>query len=129
MQKTILLVDDDEEEYDIIKMALEMANISYKCIWANSLEQAQELVMEQPPDYIFLDINMPRHDGLSCLEHLKKLEQLQHSVFVMYSTYISDDNRKKALRLGAYCCIHKPENIQILLKQLLHLLSEKTHFT
>jgi DNA-binding response OmpR family regulator len=129
MQKTILLVDDDEEEYDIIKMALEMAAISYKCIWANSLEQAQKLVSELPPDYIFLDINMPRHDGLSCLEHLKKLEQLRRSVFVMYSTYISDDNRKKALQLGAYCCIHKPENIQILLKQLLHLLSEKTHFT
>jgi CheY-like chemotaxis protein len=129
MQKTILLVDDDEEEYYIIKMALEMTDISCRCIWANGLEQAQQLSKELQPDYVFLDINMPRHDGLSCLEQLKKLEQLQHSLFVMYSTYISDENRKKALRLGASCCIHKPENITILLKQLTNLLSDKTHFS
>jgi CheY-like chemotaxis protein len=129
MQKTILLVDDDEEEYYIIKMALEMAAISCRCFWANSLEQAQKLVQKLQPDYIFLDINMPRNDGITCLEQLKKLEQLQHSLFVMYSTYISDDNRKKALRLGASCCIHKPENIKILLKQLTNLLSDKTHFS
>jgi DNA-binding response OmpR family regulator len=129
MQKTILLVDDDEEEYYIIKMALEMASFSCRCIWANSLEQAQKLVNELQPDYVFLDINMPRNDGISCLEELKKMEQLQHSLFVMYSTYISDDNRIKALQLGASCCIHKPENIKILLKQLTHLLSDKTHFS
>jgi CheY-like chemotaxis protein len=129
MQKTILLVDDDEEEYYIIKMALEMTDISCKCVWANGLEQAKQLGLELQPDYVFLDINMPRHDGLSCLEHLKKLEQLQHSLFVMYSTYISDENRKKALRLGASCCIHKPENITILLKQLTHLLNDKTQFS
>jgi DNA-binding response OmpR family regulator len=93
------------------------------------LDQAQKLAKEVHPDYVFLDINMPRHDGLSCLEQMKKMEQLQRSLFVMYSTYISDDNRKKALRLGAFCCIHKPENITILLKQLTHLLSDKTHFS
>ena len=129
MQKTILLVDDDEEEYYIIKMALEMATINCRCIWANGLEHAQKLVKELQPDYVFLDINMPRNDGITCLEHLKHLEQLQRSVFVMYSTYISEDNRKEALRLGAFCCINKPENIKILLKHLTNLLSDKTPYT
>lgn len=127
MQKTLLLVDDDEEEFDIIKLALEMAGVDYRCVWANCLEEAQQLVKNWPPDFVFLDINMPRNDGLSCLEQLKQLKQLQHSVFVMYSTYISDANRIKALQLGASYCINKPENINILLKQLVGLFNDKAH--
>lgn len=127
MEKTILLIDDDEEEYYIIKMDLEMAAINSKCIWANGLEQAEQLVTQLQPDFIFIDINMPRHDGLDCLEQLKKLDQLRHSVFVMYSTYVSEVNRAKAMQLGAYTCIRKPENITILLKNLMSLFNDKTH--
>ena len=127
MQKTILLVDDDEEEFYIIKLALDMAEVNYDCVWANGLEHATQLVRDVQPDFVFIDINMPRYNGISCLEQLKKLKQLQQSVFVMYSTYISDEDHEKALQLGANHCIHKPENVKILRKQLLSLFNDKAH--
>lgn len=125
--KTILLVDDDEEEFYIFKLALDLAKINYQCVWANGLDEATQMVKELQPDFIFIDINMPRYDGINCLKHLKELEPLRHSTFVMYSTYISDDDHEKAMQLGADQCIHKPENIRILLKQLVSLFNDKAH--
>jgi CheY-like chemotaxis protein len=126
MQKNILLIDDDEEEYYIIKLALEMIPEKYQCVWANGLEQATSVVKNLQPDFVFIDINMPRYNGINCLKQLKQIDQLQHSVFVMYSTYISDEDHQKALQLGANCCIHKPENVKVLRKQLMSLFNDKT---
>jgi len=129
MQKTILLVDDDEEEFYIIKLALEMTQESYECVWANGLEQATQMVEDLRPDFVFIDINMPRYNGINCLKQLKEIDQLKDAVFVMYSTYISEEDHKKALQLGADCCIHKPENVKVLRKQLISLFNNKTHLT
>jgi DNA-binding response OmpR family regulator len=126
MQKNILLIDDDEEEYYIIKLALDMTQEKYECIWANGLEEATRLVKSVQPDFVFIDINMPRYNGINCLKQLKQMVQLQKSVFVMYSTYISEEDHKKALQLGANCCIHKPENVKVLRKQLMSLFNDKT---
>jgi CheY-like chemotaxis protein len=126
-QKIILLVDDDEEEYYIFKLALDLTNINYHCVWANGLDQATQMVKELLPDFVFLDINMPRHDGINCLKKLKEIDRLRHSTFVMYSTYISEDDHEKALQLGADHCILKAENIKILLKHLNGLFKDKTH--
>ncbi len=127
MQKTILLIDDDEEEFYIFKLALELAEINYKCVWANGLEQATHMVKEMRPDFVFIDINMPRYNGFNCLKKLKEMESLQRCTFVMYSTYISEDDHNKAMKLGAGHCMHKPENIKVLLKQLNSLFNDKTH--
>ena len=132
MQKTILLVDDDEEEFFIIKLALEMAEFDCRCVWANGLDQATKMIKEFQPDFVFIDINMPRYDGICCLKRLKQLEQLEklrQAVFVIYSTYISETDYNKALHLGASCCLHKPENINTLLKQLVRLFSDKAHYS
>jgi len=129
MQKTILLVDDDEEEFFIIKLALEMAEFDCRCVWANGLDQATKMVNELQPDFVFIDINMPRYDGISCLKRLKQLEQLRQAVFVIYSTYISETDYKNALHLGAACCLHKPENIHTLLKQLDRLFGDRAHYS
>src|SRR5688572_25287406 len=113
-QKTILLVDDDEEEFYIFKLALDQAASDYKCAWANGLEEATRVVKDLRPEFVFIDINMPRYDGINCLKKLKQLDTLRHATFVMYSTYISPDDHDKALELGAARCMHKPENITLL---------------
>lgn len=125
MHKKILLVDDDEEEFDILKMALEMAALDHRCYWASSLAEATRLTQDIQPDFVFIDINMPRHDGFQCLQRLKLLPTLHDTVFVMYSTHISEANQQTAMQLGASCCILKPVNLSLLLKQLLRLFEDK----
>jgi DNA-binding response OmpR family regulator len=126
MHKTILLVDDDEEEFYIFKLALDLSKSDYHCIWANGLEQATHLLNELRPDFVFIDINMPRHNGINCLKTLKELELLNHSTFVMYSSYISEDDHENALQLGASYCMQKAESIKVLMKQLNSLFNDKT---
>jgi DNA-binding response OmpR family regulator len=125
MQKTILLVDDDEDEFDILKQALKMVTHDCSCLWANGLEEAMTLLEEVQPDLVFIDINMPRYNGIICLKELKKIVYLQHTMFVIYSTNISETDRKSAMQLGAIC-IHKPENIKILYNQLTILFNDKS---
>ncbi len=127
MHKTILLIDDDEEEYYIFNLALELAEIDYRCIWANGLEEASRLVKGFRPDFVFIDINMPRYNGINCLKQLRELEMLRNTTFVMYSSYISETDHNKAFELGAAHCIQKAENIQLLLKQLTGLFNDKAH--
>lgn len=129
MQKTILLVDDDEEEYDIMNLALEMAERDCRCIWANGLEEATHLLKDLQPDFVFIDINMPRHDGICCLKKLKQMDRLRHSVFVIYSTYISDADRNAAFQLGASYCFLKEGSIHLLLDKLEKLLGHKSHYS
>lgn len=125
MQKTILLIDDDEEEFYILKLALEHTGIDYFCIWANGCEQAMQLIPELQPDFIFIDINMPRFNGIDCLKKLKQLGTVNNSKFAMYSTHISEADRDNAMQLGANICIRKAENIKLLLKQLNNLFNDK----
>ena len=125
MLRKILLVDDDEEEFDIFKLALDMMHHDCMCFWANSLEQATQLLKDLQPEFVFIDINMPRHDGISCLKKLKQSKPLNHTAFIMYSTYISEADHKEAIQLGASCCIQKTENIPVLLNQLISLFNDK----
>lgn len=125
MQKTILLIDDDEEEFYILKLALELTGIDFHCVWANGCEHAIRVLEELRPDFIFIDINMPRNNGIYCLEKLKQLNSLNNSIFVMYSTYFSEADRDKARELGANVCMRKAINIKLLNKQLNNLFNDQ----
>jgi DNA-binding response OmpR family regulator len=118
MLKTVLLVDDDEDEYCIFKMALEMTNNESTCMWADNLNDAIKILQVHQPEMVFIDINMPKHDGFTCLEELKKIDPISHSAFIMYSTHISENDHNRALRTGACCCVNKGQNLQVLKKQL-----------
>jgi CheY-like chemotaxis protein len=127
MPKLILLIDDDKEELDIMNQALEIGHIEGLCLWANGVERATHLLREVLPDFIFIDLNMPRMDGLTCLQELKKNNQLIDIPIVMYSTHISEITRRKAVEKGAACCIQKPDTIETLVKQLTSFFEESNH--
>ena len=124
MQKTILLVDDDEDEFFIFNVALEMTNNRYTCIWTDKLENAVQLLQDFKPEIVLIDINMPKHNGFICLEELKKCDPLNYSLFIMYSTCIEQPDSSKAMELGAYQCLHKTQSIDVLKNQLIKLLNE-----
>jgi CheY-like chemotaxis protein len=65
MQKTCLLVDDDEDDKEIFSLALTEANPSIKCVVASDGHEALSLLRDGSfiPDYIFLDLNMPLMSG------------------------------------------------------------------
>ena len=68
--RTILVVDDEEQLALAIKIRLQAKG--YQVLTAADGRRALELITQQPPDLIILDILMPIMDGYSCLRELNR---------------------------------------------------------
>jgi PleD family two-component response regulator len=130
MKKTILLIDDDEDELEIFNGALKQVPFTIECSQALSTEEGIKLLKTFKPDYIFVDYNMPKQNGLICLEGIKKMDDLKTTPVILYSNYIDGEMEKKAMTLGATLCMKKPFMTGILARKLKELftgeLSPKT---
>jgi DNA-binding response OmpR family regulator len=68
-EKVILLADDDRELNDGLRSLLEKRG--HRVIQAFDGVQAKELVRQEEPDLLILDVMMPRLGGYPVLEHLQ----------------------------------------------------------
>jgi PleD family two-component response regulator len=118
MTKTILLIDDDEDELEIFNGALTQVPFPIECTQATSTEEGLKMLKTFKPDYIFVDYNMPRQNGLVCLEEIKKIHELENIPVILYSNYIDSEMEKKAMKLGATLCMKKPFMTGILARKL-----------
>src|SRR5687768_4506240 len=114
---TVLLIDDDTDDQEIFSHAMERANSAAHCIFANDGIQALDKIKSDKnflPDYIFIDMNMPRMNGQQCLLEIKKIERLKDVPVYMYSTSADPESLEENKRLGAKDFIIKPSDVQAL---------------
>jgi len=126
VMRTVVLIDDDPDDHEIFDMAILEASALAKCIHFDSAETALNQLAGfggALPDYIFLDLNMPRMNGIQFLEHLKKEDALAHIPVIVYSTSILPSTRVQALQHGAFDFLAKPPSYNELTRVLKHLLS------
>ncbi|MBO9563878.1 MAG: response regulator [Niastella sp.] len=124
MQKMIMLIDDDEEELLILDQAFQIAGLPYSCVWAGTLDRARQLLKEVLPDYIFIDYNMPKINGIECLEQVRREPGVDKVPIIMYSSDFSETVRLQALSKGAITCIQKTASLQMLTQYLRKILGE-----
>jgi len=108
-------------------MALGQVNAAIRCEFANDGTEAMEKLQNKnvsPPDYIFLDLNMPRMDGRQCLIEIKRQSHLRHIPLVVYSTSSDEDFQAEMIRLGATACVVKPPLMSMLKKKLMDFFSQ-----
>jgi len=99
----ILVVDDDKNIRDLIKMAFES---KYEVDTANSAEKALELIKEKDFDIIISDYNMSKMTGLDLLENINsKNSQI---FFILITAYGSSELIIKSMQTGAFEFISKP---------------------
>jgi CheY-like chemotaxis protein len=108
MLTTILLVDDDPDDQFIFNNALNVVDKSIFLAIAKDGVYAFEKLRMMKPDLIFLDMNMPRMNGMEFLSRIKMIPQLNEIPVIVYSTYTSPSDRGKVTELGALKCIDKP---------------------
>ena len=82
-------------------------------IATNGAEVLNELkYLEQLPDLVILDLNLPRHDGLEILRFIRKSGELANLTVVILTSSDSPTDTEAALGLGADRYIRKPSNLE-----------------
>lgn len=108
-----LLVDDDADDRTLFIEAVKEIDQTIECKTANNGERALELLKDTEyslPDFIFLDIRMPRINGKKCLFEIKKDERLKHIPVIIYTTSKAVEESKELRDMGAFHFISKPSN-------------------
>ena len=108
--KIIMFVDDDPDDIKIFGEAVKEVDAGINFLSASSGSKALEILDTQQttPDYIFLDVNMPRMNGIQFLETIKRNKNLSRIPVVMYSTTKSAEHERHARELGAVYFFTKP---------------------
>ncbi|MRJ03288.1 MAG: response regulator [Epsilonproteobacteria bacterium] len=103
----VLYVDDDGVSRTLLKKILEKHPAVYEAIGAKDGEEALEVLGRDPDvDMVFLDIIMPKVDGIQMVEFMKRDPRFKSIPIIVFST---DDTQKiKAIEAGANDFINKP---------------------
>lgn len=101
----VLLVEDDEMTRRLVAT---MFKEQYHVITAANAKEALSKYLTNAPDIVFLDINLPDHDGFQVLK--KILENDPEAYVVMFSGNSYIDNITHALTIGASGFVAKPFN-------------------
>ena len=115
------LIDDDLDDQEIFLIAMQQFDTSIQCDFANDGAQAiGQLKADEAnvPGCIFIDLNMPRMNGIECLEQIKELPHLKDVPVCMFSTSADPVSIAKTKALGAVDFIIKPADITALSEML-----------
>jgi CheY-like chemotaxis protein len=117
----ILLADDDEGDRLIFKEAFEELKLKTVVQTVNDGIALMKYLHDEAmplPDILFLDLNMPRKNGLECLKEIKQDDRLKDISIAIYSTSASEMDMEATFLNGANIYINKPNDYNILKQSL-----------
>jgi CheY-like chemotaxis protein len=117
----ILLADDDEGDRLIFKEAFEELKLKTVVQTVNDGIALMKYLLDEAmplPDILFLDLNMPRKNGLECLKEIKQDDRLKDISIAIYSTSASEMDMEATFLNGANIYINKPNDYNILKQSL-----------
>ena len=118
MSKKILTVDDSPSVRKMVEFSLK--SNGYTMGSAGDGQEAMDQLSQEPFDAIILDVNMPIMNGLEFLEKRLENDDFASIPVIMLTTEGQEEDRDKAIALGATAYIVKPFKPS----QLLDLLEE-----
>lgn len=110
--RNIYLADDDDDDRVMFADALSEIDSTVILTQAQDGKELMDMLYEQQdvlPEVIFLDINMPKQDGLKCLEEIRNQDgDLKKAYVIILSTCSDPQIIDKAFDLGATFYAVKP---------------------
>jgi DNA-binding response OmpR family regulator len=120
--KTILIVDDDIELSDGLRLMLERQG--YRVLQARDGQQGKSLIYQHRPDLVILDMMMPRMGGYPVLEHFR--DKTDAPPIIMITANEGSRHKAYAEYLGVVDYIRKPFAMERLLESVERGLSGET---
>jgi len=100
MEKTILIIDDNKADHDLIKELIEQTEMQSRILSAETGKEGVELARSENPDLILVDAAMPGMDGFQTCQQLKQIKDINATI-VMMTGKLSSYDKERALEAGA----------------------------
>jgi CheY-like chemotaxis protein len=104
--KKILVVEDNKLNMKLVRGLIKIGK--YRMLEANNAESGIQLIREQMPDLVLMDIQLPGMDGLSATKIIKEDPDLKDIPIVALTSYAMQGDKEKALAAGCTGYIAKP---------------------
>jgi two-component system, cell cycle response regulator DivK len=118
----VLVVDDNRTSRELIRAILK----SVRCdiIEASHGQQALDVLRQERPDLVLLDIDMPGLDGLAVVRTIRQDAAFVNLPVVAVTAFAMEGDREKGMAAGFTAYVTKPVRAAILRKQVQQLLGE-----
>jgi DNA-binding response OmpR family regulator len=125
MDKKILIVDDEAHIRMLIGQTLEeLEDEGVEFLTADNGASALELIQSEKPDLVFLDVMMPRMNGMDVCQKVKKDLAIDDVYIILLTAKGQELDRQRGQEVGADVYMTKPFDPELLLskaKQVLEL--------
>lgn len=121
MSRSVLVVDDEPMTRTLLQLMLAPAD--YEVVEAGDGFEALEIVGQQSPDIMILDVMMPNMDGLMLCRMLREREDTANTPIILLSAKTTPDAIQDGLDAGANRYLTKPVSRKDLLESLAELLA------
>lgn len=108
----VLIVEDQADNRRLAAKVLQRAG--FETIEAERAEGIQELVAEQQPDVILIDIELPGQSGIVGVRRLRADPAAARLPIIAVTAYASADDRQRCLNAGCSDYLAKPLDINVL---------------
>jgi len=118
MSQKILIVDDEPHIRMLIGQTLEeLEDEGVDFFTAENGEQALEIINEENPQLVFLDVMMPKLNGMEVCRRVKKELALDDVYVILLTAKGQELDRQKGQEVGADLYLTKPFDPEILLSK------------
>ncbi len=109
MEKKILIVDDESHIRMLIEQTLEdLEDEGVELLFAENGRQALELIIEEKPNLVFLDVMMPEMNGMEVCHKIKKEHNMEDVYIILLTAKGQEVDRQKGMDMGANKYMTKP---------------------
>jgi two-component system alkaline phosphatase synthesis response regulator PhoP len=124
MQQKLLIVDDEAHIRMLIEQTLEeLEDNDIEFLSADNGERALEIIRSEKPDLVFLDVMMPKMNGMEVCRRVKKELDLNDVYIILLTAKGQELDRQKGHEVGADLYMTKPFDPEVLLKKAKEVLS------
>ena len=118
----ILLVEDNEENYDMLSRRLERRG--YQVVIALDGEQGVSMAQSELPDLILMDMSLPVLDGWEATQRIKAALETQAIPIIALTAHAMVGDREKSIAAGCDDYDTKPIDLPRLLEKIERILAK-----
>ncbi|MCC6124921.1 MAG: response regulator [Pirellulales bacterium] len=122
----IMIVDDEPVNVKVVQKHLQLAGYQ-RFVTSTDPRPVLEMILNEMPDAILLDIMMPHVSGMEILRKVREDERLAHIPTIILTASDNEETKMEALELGAADFLGKPVNSAELIVRVRNALSAKAH--